>query len=190
MQARVVIGDFGSVDAHLAPALEVRRQAGALAWASDPAAWKPGNRISATHLAGISGGVTIGAPTEGSTQLILFERGHWCPACRKHLHQVAGAITEFRNRSVEVVAVTHENLEDLRHADLSAPYPFAIGVDPELVVSESLELAGYDEYGKWTTRPAAIIVRPGGEIAFSYVGDDSIDRLSVPALLLAIDRLT
>jgi peroxiredoxin len=155
-----------------------------------PAGLEAGNRISVSSLAGLSGNVTIGAPSEGSTQLILFERGHWCPACRRHLRQVASAIDEFRYRSVEVVAITHESLDDLRRATLGNPYPFLISVDPELGASESLELAGHDEYGKWTIRPAAIIVRPGGEIAFSYVGQDSIDRLSVPALLLAVDRLT
>ena len=68
-------------------------------------------------------------------------------------------------------------------------YPFSIGADDDLAASEALGIVGIDEYGKRTIRPTALILRPGGEIAFSYVGDDSIDRLSVPALLLAIDRI-
>jgi peroxiredoxin len=101
---------------------------------------------------------------------------------------VAVAIDEFRKRRTEVVAIVHESLDDLKSAALRAAYPFSIGSDHSLAVSESLELVGTDESGKWTIRPSTIVVRPDGEIAFSYVGDDSIDRLSVPALLLALDR--
>jgi peroxiredoxin len=155
-----------------------------------PAALEAGEVLAVVSLAGVPNDVTIGDPVVGSMQLVLFERGHWCPACRRHLHQVAEAHDQFGKRSVEVVAVTHERLDDLRHAALPDTYPYAIGVDPDLTLSGSLGLTAHDEHGKWTIRPAAIVVRPGGEIAFSYAGDDSIDRLSVPALLLAIDRLT
>jgi peroxiredoxin len=155
-----------------------------------PAGLESGKRLAAARLPGVPTEVTVGDPASGSMQLVLFERGHWCPACRRHLRQVGAAIDEFRERQVEVVAVTHESLDELRRATLGNHAPFAIGVDSDLSLGDSLGLAGIDEYGKWTIRPAAIIVRSGGEIAFSYVGDDSIDRLSVPALLLALDRLT
>lgn len=155
-----------------------------------PSILEPGGLFPSVTLDGSAAEVVVGDPDDGFMQLVLFERGHWCVTCRRHLSQIAAAIDEFRRRNVEVVAVTDESLDDLRASTLRERYSFPLGVDVELTVSEQLGLAGIDEYGKYTIRPAAIVVRAGGLIAFSYVGDDSIDRLSVPALLLAIDRLT
>jgi peroxiredoxin len=95
---------------------------------------------------------------------------------------------EFDQRSVEVLAVVHESLDQLRTVLLASELAFPIGADVDLAVSEAIEIVGIDEFGMRTIRPTAILIRPNGEVAFSYVGDDSIDRLTVPALLLAVDR--
>lgn len=149
---------------------------------------EPGRWLPSARLPGYPTEIEIGAPHNGNVRLILFERGHWCVACRKHLSQVSAAMGEFEQRSVEVLAVVHESLDQLRTAQLASELAFPVGVDADLAISEAIEIVGIDEFGMRTIRPTAILLWPNGEIAFSYVGDDSIDRLTVPALLLAVDR--
>jgi peroxiredoxin len=68
-------------------------------------------------------------------------------------------------------------------------YPFPVIADPDLSIAKSFSLVGVDEFGKTTIRPATVVVDYQGTIVFSYVGDDSRDRPTIPALLLALDNL-
>ena len=135
----------------------------------------------------MSGGVelTIGLPAGFARQLIIFERGHWCSSCRRHLTLLAENVAAFRERGIVILAVTHEEGRDL----LGRDYPFPVLGDPHLELAATYDAAGIDEAGKHTIRPAAIVVDRAGRIEFSYVGDDSRDRPTIPALLLAIDHL-
>jgi len=94
-------------------------------------------------------------------------------------------MAEFTSRDIDVVAITHEPEIDL---DLRT-YPFPVVADQHLELATEFDLVGVDEFGKRTIRPATILVDDHGTIRFSYVGDDSRDRPTIPALLLALDNL-
>jgi len=94
-------------------------------------------------------------------------------------------VAEFTGRNIEVVAITHEPASDL----IGRVYPFPIIPDPNLELAADFDVVGVDEFGKRTIRPATIVVDEHGMIRFSYVGDDSRDRPTIPALLLALDTL-
>jgi peroxiredoxin len=83
------------------------------------------------------------------------------------------------------VAITHESAGELQ----DRIYPFPVVPDSELSIATSFDLVGIDEFGKTTIRPATVVVDYQGTIVFSYVGDDSRDRPTIPALLLALDNL-
>jgi peroxiredoxin len=117
--------------------------------------------------------------------MLLFERGHWCSACRRHLALIADDEAEFARRHIDIIAITHEPAVDLE----GRIYPFPVIADPDLGIATSFDLVGVDEFGKTTIRPATIVVDEHGGIVFSYVGDDSRDRPTIPALLLALDSL-
>ena len=118
-------------------------------------------------------------------QLLLFERGHWCSSCRRHLALIADDQPEFARRNIDVVAITHEQASEL----MGRIYPFPVIADPDLSVATDFDLVGLDEFGKTTIRPATVVVDEHGKIGFSYVGDDSRDRPTIAALLLALDNL-
>lgn len=117
--------------------------------------------------------------------LIFFERGHWCSACRKHLVQICEHWSEFASLPVDVVVITHEAAGDVTFKE----YPFLLVADPDLVRAEAFGLVHQDEYGMQTVRPSTILVDSAGTVLFSYVGDDSRDRPTVPALLLALQSI-
>lgn len=125
-------------------------------------------------------------PAEGSTPLlILLERGHWCSSCRRHLALVGEHAGELHALGYRLLAVTHESQES---ADQRA-HPFSVIGDPDLAIATSLGLVHVDEFGSTTIRPSTLLIDPDGTIRFSYVGDDSRDRPTIPALLLALRSL-
>jgi peroxiredoxin len=127
----------------------------------------------------------LGLAEPGRLQMLLFERGHWCSSCRRRLALVSESMDAFAERGVDVLAVTHEAEDAVR----GRIYPFPLVADPDMDLAGQFDLIGTDEFDVRTIRPSTIIVRDTGEIAFSYVGDDSRDRPTVPALLLALDNL-
>lgn len=150
-----------------------------------PDALLPGNTLLPTSVVIDGEHLAIGIPSRSPMQLILFERGHWCAACRRHLALLAESVQEFAGRGIEILAITHEEQRDL----LGRDHGFPVQVDPNLELAARYGLDGSDEFGKHTVRPTAILVDKQGTIRFSYVGDDSRDRPTIPALLLAIDDL-
>ena len=143
-----------------------------------PAALLPGNGLSPTEVEHADGSVALGTAQPGRRQMLLFERGHWCASCRRHLALIAESNREFVDRRIDIVAITHESANETA----TRLYPFPLVADPELRLARHFDLVGIDEFGTTTIRPATIV-------AFSYVGDDSRDRPTIPALLLAIDNL-
>jgi peroxiredoxin len=129
--------------------------------------------------------LVLGQAMADRHQLLLFERGHWCSSCRRHLALIADDQAEFARRNIDIVAISHEPPRDL----MGRIYPFRVIADPDLSIAASFDLVGVDEFGKTTIRPASIVVDDRSTIVFSYVGDDSRDRPTIPALLLALDNL-
>jgi peroxiredoxin len=150
-----------------------------------PASLMPGQFSPATQVNVGPDVVKIGMAESQQLQMVLFERGHWCSACRRHLALIADQADEFGQRGVALLAVTHEGASDL----MGRVYPFPTIPDPDLAIAMRYDLVGDDEFGKRTIRPATLVVDVAGIIKFSYVGDDSRDRPTVPALLLALDTL-
>lgn len=117
--------------------------------------------------------------------LIFFERGHWCSACRRHLTQITEHWAEIEALPVEVVVITHEPAADIA----MKTYPFPVLADPDLVRANAFGLVHQDEYGMETVRPSVLLLDVAGTVLFSYVGDDSRDRPTVPAMLLALNSI-
>jgi peroxiredoxin len=151
-----------------------------------PESLEPGRTLTPESVEQSDRAATLGAAAPGRLQLLLFERGHWCAACRRHLALISDGYDAFSERKIDIVAVTHESVDAMS----DRIYSFPLFADPLLELAARFDLTGIDEFGVPTIRPSTIIARHSGEIVFSYVGDDSRDRPTIPALLLAIDNLT
>jgi peroxiredoxin len=150
-----------------------------------PASLLPGATIRTAVVEHGDGRLILGQAMPGQYQLLLFERGHWCSSCRRHLALIADDGPEFARREIDIVAITHEPAGELK----DRIYPFPVIADPDLSIAMSFDLVGVDEFGMRTIRPASVVVDDRGTIVFSYVGDDSRDRPTIPALLLALDNI-
>ena len=150
-----------------------------------PSSLLPGTRLVPIDVAHKGHPITLGIADPGRRQMLLFERGHWCASCRRHLALIAESSDEFVGRGYDIVAITHE--DDVSLA--GRPYPFPLIADPELDLAAEFDLIGIDEFGTRTIRPATVVVDENNIVAFSYVGEDSRDRPTVAALLLAFDNL-
>jgi peroxiredoxin len=117
--------------------------------------------------------------------LVLFERGHWCAACRRHLALVSERADEILALGIQTIAITHEQGFNL----VERTYPFPVMADPDLKLARAFGLVHTDEFGAITVRPSALLVDKQGKVLFSYVGDDSRDRPTVAAMLLALESL-
>jgi peroxiredoxin len=150
-----------------------------------PESLEPGRTLTPESVEQSDRAATLGAAAPGRLQLLLFERGHWCAACRRHLALISDEYDAFSERKIDIVAVTHESVDAMS----VRIYSFPLFADPLLELAARFDLTGIDEFGVLTIRPSTIIVQDSGELVFSYVGDDSRDRPTIPALLLAIDNL-
>ncbi|HEX3301881.1 MAG TPA: redoxin domain-containing protein [Thermomicrobiales bacterium] len=150
-----------------------------------PASLQTGQAIRAAVVDNGGKRLALGRAAAGRRQMLVFERGHWCATCRRHLGLMTEHVAEFTARNIDIVAITHEPESDLN----GRVYPFPIIPDPSLELAAEFDVVGVDEFGKRTIRPATILVDDQGMIRFSYVGDDSRDRPTIPALLLALDTL-
>ena len=144
---------------------------------------EPGRTLSPVTVELNGAPLVLGCGTPGRNQLLLFERGHWCAACRRHLALIADEHAAFAGRHLDQVAVTHEEPGELQ----SRIYPYPVIADPDLQIAERFGVVRVDEFAKLTIRPTAIVATVECKILFSYVGDDSRDRPTIPALLLALD---
>ena len=126
----------------------------------------------------------LGRADPGTVRLLVFERGHWCDACRRHLSQLATALDRIEAFGAELVVVTHESAHQI------GIHPFPVIADPDLTIGAAFGVCGDDEYGKFTLRPTTLLIDAGDRILFSYVGDDSRDRPTVAELLLVLERFT
>lgn len=148
-----------------------------------PASIMPGQFVSSVSVEGNS--VRPGRAVSGMKQLLLFERGHWCSACRRHMTLVSDQTEEFDRRGIQVAAIVHESTLDASERS----YTFPVIADPDMQIASTFEMVHVDEFGKETIRPAAILIDEMGKVLFSYVGDDSRDRPTLAALFLAFDSL-
>jgi peroxiredoxin len=129
-------------------------------------------------------GGELGRAEPGTVRLLVFERGHWCDACRRHLSQLAAALDRIEAFGADLVVVTHESAHQI------GIHQFPVIADPDLTIGTAFGICGADEFGKFTLRPTTLLIDENGRILFSYVGGDSRDRPTVAELLLILDRFT
>jgi peroxiredoxin len=126
----------------------------------------------------------LGRSKPDRLQLLIFERGHWCGACLRHLAGLDEAAARIAERNVDLVVVTHEMAANTQ------AHPFRLMVDPALEIGAEFGIVDADETGYITLRPTTLVVDESGRILFSYCGDDSTDRPTVAELELVLDRIS
>ena len=125
----------------------------------------------------------ISFPADVVWHVLIFERGHWCGACRRHLAEIDQRFEEIARAGAAVIVIVHEPRQE------SVDHCFSTVSDQELALGELAGVVGRDEDGRITLRPTTLVMDRTGQIRFVYVGDDSRDRPTVAEIILVLDRL-
>jgi peroxiredoxin Q/BCP len=124
----------------------------------------------------------------GRNVVLIFYRGHWCPACRRHLGQLRDGYASIIRLGAEVLAVSTESSDSLRVSAHAQTLPFPLLTDDQGQLVRSLGLAVYDDNGgRWIARPATVLIDPGGMIRFAHIGEHPRDRPALGSILLALE---
>lgn len=142
-------------------------------------------------------GFDLAESTPDAFTMVVFYRGHHCPICAKYLRELDRALDAFRERGVDVIAVSSdgaarasESVESWRLDELRVGY----GLDLEharrwgLYVSEGIGTtsSGVEEPERFS-EPAVYLVRPDGTLYFGSVQTMPFARPDFDQLLRAID---
>lgn len=129
--------------------------------------------------------------------LVVFYRGYHCPVCAKYLRELERLLEAFRERGVEVVAVSNDGRDRARKAkeawkleQLTIGYDFSLDAARRwgLYISEGIGTtsSGVEEPDLFS-EPAVYLVRPDGTLYFGLVQTMPFARPDFAQLLKAVD---
>ena len=94
---------------------------------------------------------------------------------------------EFLKRNVSLAAISTDDMADaLKMVELTGA-EFAVLSDENAEVAK--EYGVYNQLNDGVATPSAVIVSPGGDIEWKYVGRSISDRPMPDAILAQLDRL-
>ena len=100
---------------------------------------------------------------------------------------MADVYPEFLERNVSLAAISTDDIADaLKMVELTGA-EFAILSDKDTEVAKDYGV--YNLLNDGVATPSAVIVSPGGDIEWKYVGESISDRPTPDAILAQIDRL-
>jgi peroxiredoxin len=169
---------------------------------------QPGEPMPAFVLSNENGRLTgLESMLRNGPLAITFHRGHWCPWCR-----ISGSALARRHRDInavggQVVAIVPEQQKFAAEFKASARYPFSVLTDLDNGYALSLNLAiwvGPDlerllsSFGRFLPHyqgndawmlpiPATFVIGTDGRVAARFIDPDFRRRMSVEALIAALE---
>jgi peroxiredoxin len=126
----------------------------------------------------------------GRPTLVTFLRGTWCSACRAFVDRLRPLHAEVARQGVDLVGVVCQGRHWVASWLAVNSLPFPLLVDEERSAARAFgvyKLLGLD--GVNIARPASFLVDARGQIVWSYVGQDRMDRPGDERLLEALAQL-
>jgi peroxiredoxin len=138
--------------------------------------------------------------------VIVFYRGHWCPACMKQLQGLDKIMPELKASGTTLIAIGTDKPEIVAETVKKTNFGFPLYSDSDLSVAKAMGLAyqldakSLETYGPTLLEntghdsgqlpvPAVFIVDEAGKINFVHSNPDYKVRLSDEDLLAAVKRL-
>ena len=137
-------------------------------------------------LPSIDGGQVSLGDFVGKDIVLIFYRGYWCPFCVSHLEDVTTVLPTLEERGVQVIAVSPDDVDDLRSTANRLDNPYVFLSDPDL---EAIDLYGIRRDTR-LPHPAMVIIDKQGIVQWFYVGKDYQKRPSASQLMQVIERIS
>jgi peroxiredoxin len=132
-----------------------------------------------------------------SLSMVVAYRGVHCPMCRNYLKELNDRIGDFKQRGVDVLAVSSDGKERAMAAktdwELSeVPIAFGLGIDEAralglyISTSRGVTSIGIEEPALFN-EPGLFLVKPDGTLYAAYIQTTPFARPPLDQLLKAID---
>ena len=146
--------------------------------------------LIATNLTGET--TNIGHPEgDADWRMVVVYRGRHCPMCTKYLNKLEGYVDQLKDLSVDVVAVSADNEEQLReHSEkLDVSFPLYFGL--ELSQLESLGLYISEPRSEQETdhrfpEPGMFIINQKNELHVVDISNNPFARPEIDTLIAGI----
>ncbi|MGH7653631.1 MAG: peroxiredoxin family protein [Gemmatimonadaceae bacterium] len=112
--------------------------------------------------------------------VVLFNRGHWCPYCVAQLKSFQGGLEKLAAEGIGVISASVDSIEHAREtqAKAGATFPIAYGL-PVLETAEAIG-AFYDPAPSHTApyiQSTGFLLSPDGRVVVSVYSSGAIGRL-------------
>lgn len=158
---------------------------------------------------------TFDADQLQNTTLIITFRGGWCPYCNTQLQELRNVLPQIKASGVDILflsgdrpEILYSNLKDetretingldytiLSDADMEAGMAFGLAFQVPDETLSRYQSRDWDLASSSMAKhqalsiPAVYVIRPGGEIAFSYANPDYRVRLPANEVKIAVDKV-
>ena len=162
-----------------------------------PDALKPGNPLPEFELADEAGNPRFASELRGTTAVILFVRGTWCPFCSRQVADLTKHYKEITESGARLILVTSKPLDTTRRVADMFGVDFEFWIDPSFVVVRQLGLfleggipgKHREDFGADTLWPASLVVDASGTIRYTEVSRFIADRPDPQKLLANVKSI-
>ena len=121
----------------------------------------------------------------GGNVVLIFYRGSWCPFCVSHLEDINTVLPKLKKIGVQVIAISPDNIADIRSMANRMDNPYVFLSDPDLAV---IERYGIRRDVK-LPHPAMVVIDQQGVVQWFYVSENFKKRPSASQLMRVINRI-
>jgi len=162
-----------------------------------PADLEPGNPLPGFSAVDEQGKPLASTDLLGTTAVLLFVRGTWCPFCSKQVQNLTKYYKEINNSGARLILITPRPLETTRRVADFFEVDFEFWLDESLSIARNLGLvidagvpADYQgEYGNDTVWPTSLVIDSEGVIRHTELSRFVADRPNPQKLLRVVSRL-
>ena len=141
-----------------------------------------------------AGGARVSlASLKGTTALIFFLRGTWCPNCKKLMKRLNEDWKQFESRNISVLCIAAQRIDGMTGARTfveQSQYPFELLFDESRKVTKAWGVyrpIGIDALH--IAHPAVFLVDPEQVIRWIAVSPNQYSRPSTPLIIEAVESV-
>lgn len=162
-----------------------------------PEELRPGNSLPAFSACDEAGNILESSSLRGSSTVLLFVRGTWCPFCSKQVANLTKFYKEITDSGARLVLITPRPLETTRRVADLFEVDFEFWLDDSLAVGKKLGLVQEsgvptdhrDQYGEDTLWPTTLVIDASGIIRHTELSRFIADRPNPEKLLAIVKKL-
>ncbi|TCD15058.1 peroxiredoxin-like family protein [Oricola cellulosilytica] len=127
--------------------------------------------------------------------VIAFYRGVHCPICKKQLEALNGKIGDFREKGIDIVAVSMDSVDraerqksewDIPNLNIGYGLPIESARDYGLFISAKAKDAEPERFSE----PGIAVIKPDGTLYALYIQNTPFGRISFDELMSGLEFIT